>query len=37
MLPFITLEEHYVSVKARETDAVDDYASFPQHMVTKLR
>ncbi|KFY20403.1 hypothetical protein V491_03745 [Pseudogymnoascus sp. VKM F-3775] len=37
MIPFITLEEHYVSVKARETDAVDDYASFPQHMVTKLR
>ncbi|KFZ05971.1 hypothetical protein V501_07855 [Pseudogymnoascus sp. VKM F-4519 (FW-2642)] len=37
MFPFITLEEHYVSVKARETDTVDDYASFPQHMVTKLR
>ncbi|OBT59733.1 hypothetical protein VE04_00212 [Pseudogymnoascus sp. 24MN13] len=37
MFPFITLEEHYVSVKARETDAVDDYASFPQHIVTKLR
>ncbi|OBT63440.1 hypothetical protein VE03_07130 [Pseudogymnoascus sp. 23342-1-I1] len=37
MIPFITLEEHYVSAKARATDAVDDYASFPQQMVTKLR
>jgi predicted TIM-barrel fold metal-dependent hydrolase len=36
MLPLITLEEHYVSSKARATDVVDDHASFPQHIITKL-
>ncbi|KAL1852670.1 hypothetical protein Plec18170_005803 [Paecilomyces lecythidis] len=37
MLPFITLEEHYVSFKVREVESVDHYASFPQHIVTKLQ
>ncbi|KAB8235897.1 hypothetical protein ETB97_003382 [Aspergillus alliaceus] len=38
MLPLITLEEHYVSAKAREAspEARAHYANFPPHILTKL-
>ena len=37
MLPLITLEEHYVSSKVRESQKVDRYASFPPQLVAKLQ
>ncbi|KAA8646459.1 hypothetical protein EYZ11_000267 [Aspergillus tanneri] len=38
MLPLITLEEHYVSPKVREsnTEAQAQYAAFPAHILSKL-